>query len=237
MHPREIREELKRQFPIDSEFDAFVQDYFLSVFRLYSCAMNREDKINLLMLKEEYPAILTAMRLSLSGNVKHQIMQATASQMPSLASHADLERARLWIVQVSLGIVAIYVTFFAVSPFIGFPLETHHATRMIQLLFPVFFGYIGSAYRRLVRRQSLSFVKSESNLSLSMLRLLVRGPIFVFITISISGLAVYLFSNRINALPGEGMTTDQLFLLFSVALCVLTVSTNFIISYLFDMES
>lgn len=47
--PRKLRRELEDAFPIDSQFDAFCVDRFPTIFRLFSSAMDRTAKLNLLL--------------------------------------------------------------------------------------------------------------------------------------------------------------------------------------------
>lgn len=181
MHPREMRQFLKHQFPLDGEFDAFVQDYFMDVYTTYSSAMDREQKINYLLIKKDISEVIHALGQCTGldttapplGIVSHELQH-------NLAVRADVERARVWILKMSLLIVTAYVVLFIIAPFLDLPLEMHHSIRIIQLLLPVFLGYIGSGYRMLYRRKIFSYKNSESNITLSMLSLLVKGPIFVF---------------------------------------------------------
>ena len=64
---------------------------------------------------------------------------------PSHRRHPN--QARNWIIRTSLVLTTCVFAFLVVAPTIGYPLDpgANHVIRLLQILTPVFVGYLGSA--------------------------------------------------------------------------------------------
>ena len=143
----------------------------------------------------------------------------------------DLKAARTWLVTASLVITAAEFTFFLVAPAIGFPLTFDQAIRLLEIVFPVFLGYLGSATHFVFRSQRRAIAFQGAS---SLFGLVVRGPIFIFGVAVAVALWAFGYSNRLAAVPGSGMSVDALAIVLSIALGLTTVSTNVVVAYIFQ---
>ncbi len=138
--------------------------------------------------------------------------------------------ARIWLINVSLGLSGVFAIFTILSPALGYPLEFDQALRLTEIVFPVFFGYLGSAVSFVIGRGRKSRVRQNSSALLSPL---VKGPVFLF---GVGGLAAFLafgISNGSDAPPGTGMSVDTLALIFTGLVGLLAVTTGALVAYLF----
>ena len=55
------------------------------------------------------------------------------------------EAARVWLVKASLIVTTLTFVFFIVAPAFNFPLSFGEAIRLLEIVAPVFLGYLGSA--------------------------------------------------------------------------------------------
>jgi hypothetical protein len=148
----------------------------------------------------------------------------------------SIEDARIWLIKASLSMTALTFIFFIIAPAVGYPLTFEQAIRQIEIVSPVFVGYLGSATvftfsHTKIRQLELSGQSMQSNLSL-----IVKGPIYV----AALGIAVVLvafgYSNRLDAPQGIGMTLDAFSAALAAVLSLLTVTTNAAVAYLFTVE-
>ena len=141
--------------------------------------------------------------------------------------------ARIWIIKVSLIITSLNFAFFLIAPVLGYPITFEQSIRILEIITPVFFSYLGSATYFLFSKNS-----SGQNVSLQgpqeLLNLLVKGPIWVFGTASLAAVIAFGYSNSAAAPIGSGMTVDFLAGSMTAALGLLAVTTNVIVSYLFS---
>jgi hypothetical protein len=143
------------------------------------------------------------------------------------------DAARNWIVAASLGITAVDFVFFLLAPALGFPLTFDQAVRLLEIVLPVFMGYLGSATHFLFRIPPAD-APAEVHPPGGLLGLLVRGPIIVFGLATFAAIFAFGFSNRSMATAGSGMSLDALAGSLSAALGLLSVTTNVAVSYLFS---
>lgn len=139
--------------------------------------------------------------------------------------------ARKHLLLFALGNTGAHVLFFIVAPAFGYKLTFGEALRMIEVVSPVFLGYIGAATQYVFQPQGAK-VRSGTQHS-DLLSILVWGPIIIFSLTSIAALAVFGVVNRIN---GVGMTPETLSLILASNIGLLTVSTNVIVSNVFNQE-
>ncbi len=143
----------------------------------------------------------------------------------------NTNKARNWIVKSSLAITGSLFLFAFIAPVGGYPLTYAQVPRIVEIILPVFLGYLGSATHFIFRaNRSTEIVDDNTN---SLLSLLVRGPLGIYSAATITLLVAFAFSNRQNAEPGEGMSVDQLAAGLSITLALLAATTSVLVSYLF----
>jgi hypothetical protein len=140
----------------------------------------------------------------------------------------NISSARKFLILSSLVILGAQMIFLTVAPSIGFPLQYPKNLHLIDIVSPVFLGYLGSA-SHFIFQQPAPDVPVQSEF----LGILVRGPIIVYTLVVISALSAFSYSNRVGAEIGSGMSEDALSTALSLALGVLAVTTGVITSYLF----
>jgi hypothetical protein len=136
--------------------------------------------------------------------------------------------ARKFLIMSSLVITGAQMVFLVIAPTVGFPLEPPKNLHAIEVITPVFLGYLGSATYFLFDRNERSF-----NVRDEFLGMLVIGPIIVYSLVVVSALGAFGYSNRVGVPIGSGMSEDSLNTALSLALGVLAVTTGVISSYLF----
>ncbi|MFW6023328.1 MAG: hypothetical protein ACOC9O_01160 [Myxococcota bacterium] len=137
--------------------------------------------------------------------------------------------ARMWLVKASLGITAATLVFFISAPAMEYPLEYRQSFRVMQIVLPVFLGYLGSASQFLFRRsRSEGVVRSHA-----MLGLLVKGPILIFALALVAALVAFGYTNRRAAPIGQGMSVDELALAMSLIVGLLAATTGVLMARLF----
>lgn len=141
-------------------------------------------------------------------------------------------QARKWIIMSSLLATGSIFTFFVIAPSVGFPLEYHQAGRFIEILIPVFLGYLGSA-ANFVFSSADTESKNTKLRNPTLVGLLVQGPIIVFSLVVMAALVGFGLSNRRGGPPSAGLSVNDLAVMITAALGLLTVTTNVAVSYLF----
>jgi hypothetical protein len=145
-----------------------------------------------------------------------------------------IDEARTWLILTALIATGATFVFFLVGPALGYPLTWAQATRCVEVLLPVFVGYLGSATHFLFSKgtgHSEIILQDRSNL----LRIMVKGPVVVFSVAAIAVLFAFSFSNRVSAPPGVGMSIDTLSWSITAALGLLTATTSVEVAYLFSV--
>jgi len=134
--------------------------------------------------------------------------------------------ARKFLISSSLIILGAQMVFLIVGPSFGFPMEYPKNLHLIEIVSPVFLGYLGAASHFIFQNPAPDVpVQNE------FLGILVRGPIYTMAVVS--ALAAFAYSNRAGAEIGSGMSEDALGTALSLSLGVLAVTTGAITSYLF----
>jgi len=140
--------------------------------------------------------------------------------------------ARKWLIIASLAMAALSFCFFILAPVFGYPLRYSQAQSVLQIVLPVFLGYLGAA-------SQFAFQKSppaDTAVAGPLTGLLVKGPIAVFALMMVVLVVAFGYSNRPTASPGDGMSAELLSTGVTVAIGLLAVTTNVIIAYLFAAE-
>lgn len=141
------------------------------------------------------------------------------------------DQARRWLIFSSLILTGVQAAFLLVAPYIGVPLEPQKSLGLLQIVTPVFVGYLGSATHFIFLAPPPPVPVNNQFLGL-----LVRGPLLVYALIVLAALGAFTYSNRPGATLGSGMSVDDLSTALTIALSVLAASTGVIVSYLFVAE-
>jgi hypothetical protein len=136
--------------------------------------------------------------------------------------------ARKWIIVSSLILTGSQMLFFVVAPSLGFPLIYPKNLRLIEIVSPVFLGYLGSA-SHFIFQDPAPTVPVQNDF----LGIMIKGPLIIYTVVVIGALASFGYSNRVGVEIGSGMSDDALSTSLSLALGVLAVTTGVITSYLF----
>lgn len=139
--------------------------------------------------------------------------------------------ARRLLIYSSLFISGALFVFFMMAPPLGFPLTYEQAMRVLEIVLPVFLGYIGSASAYLFSAEQVVGIVHEDRRQF--LAPLLIGPVAIFLLVVVTILVSFGLSNRTSAPAGEGMSVDLLAGSISAALGFLAVSTNLIAGRLF----
>lgn len=144
------------------------------------------------------------------------------------------QAARKWLIHASLGTTAGAFLFFLVAPVAGFPLTFEQSLRLLEILLPVFLGYLGSATHFVLRgtRPQENSPKPSRGQS-ELLGLLVRGPVVVFVIVIAAAITAFGIANGSSAPPGSGMSVETLAITTAAALGLLTVTTSALVAALF----
>lgn len=143
-------------------------------------------------------------------------------------------QARKSVIIASLVIVGSNILFFFFAPSLGYPLEFNEAISILQIILPVFLGYLGTATQFMFQQPSSN--TPPINLS-DLLPYLLWGPLVIFSLANIGAIISFGITNGTGASPGSGMTPFQLSLDITICLSLLAVTTNTIVSYLFAKEN
>jgi hypothetical protein len=139
-----------------------------------------------------------------------------------------IENARKWLITSSLIITGAQIIFLLVAPVVGFPLPYPKNLALLQVISPVFLGYLGSATHFIFRG-----VPPTDGVSIEYLGVLIKGPLIIYVLATVGSLAAFGYSNRADSLVGSGMSVDDLSTALSICLGVLAVTTGVLSSYLF----
>src|SRR6185295_2636008 len=119
--------------------------------------------------------------------------------------------ARKWLIYATLLTTAVAFVFFLIAPASGFPLTFDQSVRLLEIVLPVFLGYLGSATHFVVRGSNTAPNTPVPPRGRSeLLGLLVRGPVVVFLVATVSAIVAFGISNSPSAPPGSGMSVDTL---------------------------
>lgn len=151
----------------------------------------------------------------------------------------DIHSARRWIIVSSLIISTVAFIFFLLAPALDL-LLFEQSFRLIQIVFPVFMGYLASAAHFVFSAKPAikdddaerqAHIGRHSDLA----GLLIKWPIIIFGILLATSIGAFAYTNRENATLNTGMTVDQLALVISVCLGLLAATTNVAVSYLFSV--
>jgi hypothetical protein len=141
-----------------------------------------------------------------------------------------LDRGRAWIIKASLVLAGTHLAFFVLAPATGYPLTFSEAMRLVQIVIPVFFAYVGSATHFLFKPAQNGGRRVAAP---ALLALLVKWPLVLFGLVSVVALVAFGVSNRPGGPRGGGMELNTLAAIISATLGLLAITTNVIVQYLF----
>jgi hypothetical protein len=142
-------------------------------------------------------------------------------------------QTRKWLIVASLAMAALSFCFFTLAPVVGYPLRYSQAQSVLQIVLPVFLGYLGAASQFVFQR---SPPPDDAVGTHPLTGLLVKGPMAVFSLMMVVLIVAFGYSNRMAAPPGDGMSAEQLSAGVTAAMGLLAVTTNVIVAYLFSVE-
>jgi hypothetical protein len=144
-----------------------------------------------------------------------------------------VDEARKWLILSSLSVTGGLFVFFLLAPTLGYPLLFSQSLRILEIVSPVFFGYLGSAATFVFRSASQADVVSFRAGVTGYVGLLIRGPLVVFGIAFTALIVAFGVTNSATAPPGSGVSIDQLGAGVSVILGLLAVTTSVAVNYLF----
>ena len=139
-----------------------------------------------------------------------------------------VDESRSWLITSSLAITAAQMVFLITAPVVGYPLQYPKNLDLLQIVTPVFLGYLGAAAHFIFRNPA-----PEVHVQNKFLGLLVRGPLIIYVVVTGSALGAFGYANRPSAAPGTGMSVPNLATTLSLSLGLLAATTSVINSYLF----
>ncbi|WP_434585771.1 hypothetical protein ACMYSP_04610 [Klebsiella sp. R390] len=149
------------------------------------------------------------------------------------------QSARISIIIYSLGITSFLIFFLILSPAIGmrFDYSQEQNLRLIDIVLPTFFGYLGAASHFLFNANRGREIIDQNAF---ILKLLIHGPFLIFI-ISICCL-FFTFYTTHRPLPDNvprvyRMDFNSLSRYLSICLALLAATVGIISSYLFGSHS
>ncbi|MBW8877892.1 MAG: hypothetical protein JF614_23255 [Acidobacteria bacterium] len=146
----------------------------------------------------------------------------------------NIATARKWLVVASLSITGFMLLFCVTAPALSYPLEFAQSLRLVEIVVPVFFGYLGTATHFVFKKtRKVPLARPQAR---PLLGLLIKGPLLVYSVTTLAAILAFGLTNRSGAPPGSGMSVDELAMSFSILLGLLTVTTTVLVSYLFAAE-
>lgn len=138
------------------------------------------------------------------------------------------DSARKWLILSSLLITGAQGVFLMISPAI-IPIETTKSTALLQIVMPVFVGYLGSAAHFIFMAPPPPAVPVNNQF----LGYLVWGPLAIYVAFVVTAFVAFTILNRPGAIIGAGMSVDTLSTALTWALSLLAATTGVVVSYLF----
>lgn len=144
-----------------------------------------------------------------------------------------MQSERIWLILADLMITGMIIIFFLVSPVFGYPLTYDEAYQVMQIVFPIFVGYLATAVAFVVRPAAEQPLTAER---LRVLRFLLRGPIILFGIGIVIVWIVFGVSNAPDRAPGTGMSLKVFSNLHTGLLSLLAATTGGLIAFLFPSK-
>lgn len=146
----------------------------------------------------------------------------------------SIEKERLWLVKASLLVTGTTFAFFAVAPFVlSFPMDGEEAIRQIQIVMPVFTGFLTTFVVYVVQTGGASS-DGETSETRPLLSLVVRWPVYLLSTVLVIIILAFWFSNSTHGAPGGGMTLDQFSWFVSALMTLMSITSGVLVVSLFQ---
>lgn len=139
------------------------------------------------------------------------------------------EYARRTLILLSLITTVLFSAFVIISPLFT-PFDAQQALQVVQVVFPVFAGYIGAAVLFLFRGNPSAGTIADQNL----LRTLIYAPFIVFWCLAAAVLFYFYLSNQPG--HGQGMTFAQLMTYVTLIISFMNITTGALGAFLFQSE-
>lgn len=139
----------------------------------------------------------------------------------------SLTTARVTVIALSLGLTVAFLLFFLIAPVRGYPLKVSEAQELMNVVVPIFSGYLAT---------SAAFVFSKPDSSpvpLSPLTMfMLISTAVVFLTLSVVLFWVFYYASKLQA-PLTAMDYPTLRAFFLTIISIMTAVYALAISYLF----
>jgi hypothetical protein len=139
-----------------------------------------------------------------------------------------LDAARKWLIVANLVVIGAQLVFLFLAPALGYPLQSPKNLELLQIITPVFVGYLGAA-AHFVFKHPAPAIRAKNQY----LGLLIKGPFIVYGLAAIAIFVNFGLSNRVDAQIGDGMSVETLTGSMTLCLAVLTGVTGVLNAYLF----
>jgi len=126
------------------------------------------------------------------------------------------------------------IVFFITAPALGYPLEFAQSLRILEIVLPVFLGYLGAGALYVFRSTSPDDRMTFRPAAAPLIGPLLKGPVAVFAVAAIALIVAFGMTNGKDAAPGSGISIDQFAAGMTTILGLLTVTTNVAVVYLFQ---
>ncbi|WP_157783722.1 hypothetical protein [Bradyrhizobium liaoningense] len=131
-----------------------------------------------------------------------------------------------------MSLIAFYGVFFLLAPLLRFPLDFSDAAPLIQVIFPVFLGYLATAI-------VFAFEgKDVETRAPDLLASLTKGPLLVSLILSVALFVAFWLSNSTDSpvRPAKPMPFEVFSSLFAAIIGIHTATTSALVAYLFGSE-
>ncbi len=118
--------------------------------------------------------------------------------------------------------------FLVIAPAIGFPLPFPKNLDILQIVGPVFLGYLGAAAHFIFQNPAPLIPVQNQYLGL-----LLKGPLIIYAVVVAGAMGAFGYLNRVGVPLGSGMSIDVLARTLSLSFGLLAATTSVISSYLF----
>lgn len=143
-----------------------------------------------------------------------------------------IQESRRWIVHWSLGLIALYGVFFLLAPVFHYPLGFDQSAQMLQIIFPIFLGYLATAIVFAFEGRDVETRAPD------LLGPLTRGPFFVSLVLSVALFFAFWVadSTHSSAQAATPMKFDVFSSLFAAIVGIHTATTSALVADLFGAE-
>jgi hypothetical protein len=104
------------------------------------------------------------------------------------------DQGRKWLIGASLLITGAQMIFLLVAPALGYPLIWPNNLGILQIVTPVFLGYLGSASHFIFMTPP-----PQVEVNNKFLGILIKGPLVIYALAMIAAFGAFGFSNRASA--------------------------------------